>query len=185
MSTWQSQEEAIPLQPGPKVYRNAPEPVPSTLDSELAPGENEVPSYRRQTTRQRYFGGIGRTLRAFVTVACIVLIINVSWLIYGKSKYGIKNGFGIISRANCDAVKSTNTWLHFAINILSTLLLTGSNTFMATFCCPSRKEVDKAHERYRSLHVGSFSWSNLRGIAKRKSFVVVVLACTSIPFHLL
>ncbi|KAL5318030.1 hypothetical protein ACEPPN_015134 [Leptodophora sp. 'Broadleaf-Isolate-01'] len=184
MSAWHAQQP-IPLQPEPQGYRNVPKVIPSTIYSELPTNEGGTPSYRKQTSRQKYFGGIGRTLRAFVTVACIVLIINASWLIYGKAKYGIKNGFGTISRESCDAVKNTNTWLHFVINILSTLLLTGSNTFMATFCCPSREEVDRAHERYKWLHVGSFSWSNLGGIAKRKGFVVVVLACTSLPFHLL
>ncbi|KAL2068529.1 hypothetical protein VTL71DRAFT_14866 [Oculimacula yallundae] len=186
MAAWQSEQPHQPIaEPQAQAYRNAPKTVPSTLYSELAVDDGEVPLYRRQTTRQKYFGGIGRTLSAFATVAFIVLVINVSWLIYAKFKYKIENGFGTISRTKCDAVKSTNTWLHFLINILSTLLLTGSNTFMATFCCPSREEVDRAHQRHRWLHVGSFSWSNLRGIARRKAFVVVLLACTSIPFHLL
>ncbi|PVH78040.1 hypothetical protein DL98DRAFT_636459 [Cadophora sp. DSE1049] len=185
MSAWHSQPP-IPLQPRPQPYKNIPkEDSSTTLYTEVPNDEGKIPLYRRQTFRQKWFGGISRTLRAFVTVACIVLIINISWLIYAKAKYGIKDGFGTISRTSCDAVKSSNTWLHFFINILSTLLLTGSNTFMATFCCPSREEVDKAHQRYRWLHVGSFSWSNLRGIAGRKSLVVVILACTSIPFHLL
>ncbi|KAH7408901.1 hypothetical protein BKA64DRAFT_663793 [Cadophora sp. MPI-SDFR-AT-0126] len=185
MSAWHSQPP-IPLQPRPQAYKNIPkEDSSTTLYAEVPSDDGGVPLYRRQTFRQKWFGGIGRTLRAFVTVACVVLIINISWLIYAKAKYGIRDGFGTISKSTCDAVKSTNTWLHFFINILSTLLLTGSNTFMATFCCPSREEVDKSHQRYRWLHVGSFSWSNLRGIAGRKSLVVLILACTSIPFHLL
>lgn len=145
----------------------------------------EIPSYRKQSFRQKYLGGIKRTLRTFVSVACIVLIINVSWLGYAKAKYGIQNGFGTIRRGGCGNVKSLNTWLHLGINIMSTLLLTGSNAFMAAFSCPSRKEVDRAHQRGRFLHVGSFSLGNLRAIAKRKGFVVLILALSSVPFHLL
>jgi hypothetical protein len=63
--------------------------------------------------------------------------------------------------------------------------LAGSNSFMAAFSSPSREEVDKAHQHSKSLHVGTFSLGNLRGIAKRKSFVVLVLAISSVPFHLL
>lgn len=148
------------------------------------PGE-EVPSYRKQSFQQKYLGGVKRTLRAFASVACIVLIINVSWLSYAKAKYGVKDGFGTIRRGECESVKSLNTWLHLSINILSTLLLTGSNAFMAAFSCPSRKEVDKAHRRGNFLHVGSFSLGNLRAIAKRKGLVVLILALSSVPFHLL
>jgi hypothetical protein len=145
----------------------------------------ETLPYKKQSFRQKYLGGIKRTLRAFVTVACIVLIVNVSWLGYAKAKYGIKDGYGTIKRGDCDSVKSLNTWLHLVINILSTLLLTGSNAFMAAFSCPSREEVDKAHRRGRFLHVGSFSLGNLRAVAKRKGFVVLILALSSVPFHLL
>ncbi len=147
--------------------------------------KDEIPEYRQQSFRQKYLGGVKRTLRAFVVVACLVLIANVSWLGYAKAKYGISDGFGTVRRGECSDVKSLNTWLHFAINVLSTLLLTGSNAFMAAFSCPSRKEVDKAHQRGRFLHVGSFSLGNLRGIAKRKGLVVLVLALSSAPFHLL
>jgi hypothetical protein len=147
--------------------------------------DDEAAVYKTKSFRQRYLGGIKRTLRAFVVVACIILIINLSWLGYAKAKFGITAGYGIIKRGDCDEVKSLNTWLHLVINILSTLLLTGSNAFMAAFSCPSRKEVDKAHRRGRFLHIGSLSLGNLGGIAKRKGFVVLILALSSVPFHLL
>lgn len=153
--------------------------------TELVPDDTGVPSYRKQTFMQKYFGGIKRTLRIFVAVACIVLIINIVWLVYAKSKYGIVNGFGTIQSGECSKVKGLSTWYHLLINILSTLLLTGSNAFMATYSCPSRQEVDHAHQRGKSLHVGSLSFGNLRCIAKRRGLVVLALALSSAPFHLL
>jgi hypothetical protein len=157
----------------------------NTRYAEVPSEESVVPQYRQQNFKQKYFGGIKRTLRAFTIVAFIVLFVNVLWLIYAKAKYGIVDGYGTIRKGECSEVKKLNTWLHLVINILSTLLLTGSNAFMACYSCPSREEVDKAHFKCRSLHIGVLSFGNLRWIAKRKSFVVFLLALSSVPFHLL
>jgi hypothetical protein len=157
----------------------------STKYAAVSSDASEIANHRQQTFRQKYFGGIKRTLRLFTIVAIVVLIINVCWLIYAKAKYGIVDGYGTIRKGECSEVKQLNTWLHLVINILSTLLLTGSNAFMACYSCPSREEVDQAHGRSRSLHIGVLSFGNLRGIAKRKSFVVLLLALSSVPFHLL
>ncbi len=168
-------------------YPPSPGPQKPTLGkyAEIAVDENGVPPYRAQTFKQKYFGGVKRTLRAFAAVACIVLIVNLSWLFYARSHYGITDGFGTIQQGECSEVKHLSTWYHLLINIMSTLLLTGSNAFMAAYSCPSRQEVDKAHQKGRFLHVGGLSFGNLRGIAKRKGLVVLVLAISSVPFHLL
>lgn len=184
----------IPMQSGPQGYQFPGSSVRSSAAaasfSKLAGDEAGVPLYevqphREQTLQQKFFGGAKRTLRSFLFAAIVVLVINVSWLGAAVATYGIKDGFGTIQRGKCDAVTNTNNWLHFLINVLSTLLLTASNSFMAVYCCPSRKEVDTAHRRGKFLQVGNLSIGNLRGIAKRKGLVVVVLALSSIPFHLL
>ena len=139
----------------------------------------------QQSWIQKWFGGVRLTLRWFTFVAVVVLVTNVAWLFDARSKYGIRDGFGIIKRGPCAEIMSLDTWLHLLINVLSTMLLAGSNAFMAVFSCPSRKEVDKAHRRGKFLRVGSISLGNLTAIAKRKGFVVFVLAMSSVPFHLL
>ncbi|KAF4628620.1 hypothetical protein G7Y89_g9538 [Cudoniella acicularis] len=179
----------IPMQP-PQWHSEASSPSsqkPSFQGNytEVAGNEGGKSSYRTQTFMQKYLGGIKRTLRAFVAVACIVLIVNLAWLFYAKSKYGIVDGFGTIQSGECSKVKGLSTWYHLLINILSTLLLTGSNAFMAAYSCPSREEVDRAHQRGRFLHVGSLSFGNLKGVAKRRGLVVLALAISSAPFHLL
>ena len=161
-----------------------PKVTSQTLEASADEKEN-TPSYCKQRFRQKYLGGIKRTLRAFVLLAVLILAINIGWLTYAKSKYGIIDGYGTIKQGNCDSVKRLNTWLHLAINVLSTLLLTGSNAFMAAYSGPTRQEIDQAHARRRWLHVGSMSFRNMRGIAKRKSLVVMLLALSSVPFHLL
>lgn len=146
--------------------------------------EDESP-LRKQTFRQRYFGGLKRTLSAFVVVAGAVLIVNITWLLHAHAKYGIVDGYGTIREGACDSVKQVNTWLHLLINVLSTLLLAGSNAFMAAYSSPTRQEINSAHFRRRWIHVGSMSFRNMRHISKRKSLVVIVLALSSLPFHLL
>ena len=178
---------------------NSPQWIPMQSKSESSTGPaatyTEVPTNdtgypathpgNQQVWRQKWFGGIKLTLRWFTFVAVIVLVTNVAWLFDARSRYGIKNGFGTIKSGPCTSIKNLNTWLHLMINVLSTLLLTGSNAFMAVFSCPSRKEVDKAHRRGKFLRVGSISLGNLKAIAKRKGLVVLVLAMSSVPFHLL
>jgi hypothetical protein len=156
-----------------------------TKYAEVPSDDSIAPPYHQQTFKQKYFGGIKRTLRAFTFVAFVVLIINILWLVYAKIKYGIVDGYGTIRKGECSEVKRLNTWLHLIINILSTLLLTGSNAFMACYSCPSREEVDQAHAKRKSVHIGVLSFGNMTGIAKRKSLVVLLLALSSVPFHLL
>ena len=177
------------------AYQSVDNPAPpapsnhSAKPAEYFVREDEVrnePFKPKQTFYQANFGGLKRTLRVFLGVVIIILVINVSWLGYAKTHYGgIESGYGLIQRGDCDKAKSTNKWLHLLINTLSTLLLTGSNAFMAAYCCPSREEIDVAHRQRKWLHIGMLSIKNFRNIAKRKSFVVALLALSSIPFHLL
>lgn len=143
------------------------------------------PDYKRKSSKQRHFGGLKFSLRGFAVVAAVVLITNISWFFWAKKKYGISAGYGTIQRGDCAVAKRINTWLHLWINAMSTLLLMGSNAFMQTFSGPTREEVDRAHGQHRWLHIGALSFRNMRGIAKRKVLVCLVLAMSSIPFHLL
>jgi hypothetical protein len=126
--------------------------------TEVAIDEHVIPPYRKQTFKQKYLGGVKRTLRASAAVGCIVLIVNVSWLGYVRLHYGVVGGFGIIRQGECSEVKNLTTRCHLLINLLSTLLLTGSNAFMAVYSCPSRPEVDRAHQRGRFLNVSVLSF---------------------------
>ncbi|KAL5384274.1 hypothetical protein DPSP01_005420 [Paraphaeosphaeria sporulosa] len=175
--SYQPVYQAEPVQGAPAKWGPTPEHFIPQADQHPKP---------KQTWFQAHFGGLKRTLRLFLAVAIVVLVVNVSWLVYAKTHYsGIASGFGTIQRGDCNVAKSTNTWLHLLINVLSTSLLTGSNAFMSAYCCPSRKEVDKAHARRKWLHVGILSLRNLSKIAKRKSLVVLLLCVSSVPFHLL
>src|SRR5436309_317840 len=82
-------------------------------------------------------------------------------------------------------MKRVNTWIHLAINALSTVLLASTNYCMQCLNTPTRSQVDAAHSSRRWVNVGTMRLSNLRWVRARKSFLWAVLAMNSVPLHLL
>jgi hypothetical protein len=60
----------------------------------------------------------------------------------------------------CSHASKINTYVHFMINALSTLILISSNMFMQLLLAPTREQVDKAHSSKRSLDIGIVSFRN-------------------------
>ncbi|KUJ15888.1 uncharacterized protein LY89DRAFT_98157 [Mollisia scopiformis] len=135
--------------------------------------------------RQRWFGGLLFTLRTLAALSTCILIINVGWFAWAMSKYGAENGYGTIQEGDCAATKSLNTWLHLAINALSTGLLLSSTAFMQLVNSPSRNEIDTAHQQQKWLSIGLLSPRNFFGVSRKKAILCIILALSSLPFHLL
>lgn len=144
-----------------------------------------VPDYRKKSTKQRLFGSLVSSLYAFAFIIFSVFVINVSVFIWAQKRFGISSGNVTLQRDKCSTAKRLHLWLHLVINVLSTLVFMGSNTFIQAFISPTRREIDAAHCRRRWLHIGVLSFRNLRGIAKRRAFICLLLALTSTPVHLL
>ncbi|KAL0261300.1 hypothetical protein SLS55_004997 [Diplodia seriata] len=86
---------------------------------------------------------------------------------------------------DCKEVKRLGVWIHLAINVLSSLVLGGSNYCLQCLSAPTREEVDKAHAEGTWLHIGVPNIRNLLRSRKRKACIWAVLGLSSIPFHLL
>ena len=82
-------------------------------------------------------------------------------------------------------VEKYDTWIHLAINVVSTALLSGSNYCMQVLCAPNRKEVDDAHARKRYMDIGVPSLRNLTLIRKEKLLLWCLLGLSSLPLHLM
>lgn len=78
-----------------------------------------------------------------------------------------------------------NSYLHFAINLLSTILLSSSNYCMQCLSAPTRKEVNTAHAKGVWLDIGIPSMRNLRYIDRRRVILWGLLGLSSLPLHLL
>lgn len=117
----------------------------------------------------------------FAVCACVVLIINLVVSIWGSATYKQK----VLTEGNCEQVKRLNSGLHVLINILSTILLSGSNYCMQCLSAPTREEVDSAHSARKWLDIGIPSIRNLRHISRPRLVVWVLLGLSTAPLHLL
>jgi hypothetical protein len=113
--------------------------------------------------------------------AAIVFLINLIVTIWGS----VSRHSGVLLEGDCDRVELLNTGLHVLINVLSTILLSGSNYCMQCLSAPSRREVDKAHERGNWLDIGIPSIRNVRHLSRKRIILWISLALTSLPLHLL
>ena len=71
------------------------------------------------------------------TSVMVVLLINVGLTIYAATnpeyKMERENGIWTLYEGSCDKTRTIGLWLHLGINILSTLLLSGSNYTQPVF----------------------------------------------------
>jgi hypothetical protein len=116
--------------------------------------------------------------------ALLSLVVNAAVVIWLLGK-GTGDVLIPLYRGNCSEVAKIDVVVHFIINILSTILLGGSNYCMQVLVAPTRFEVDKAHVRGKYLDIAVPSIRNLGLISRYKTCLWVTLAISSIPLHLL
>ena len=108
-------------------------------------GQHEIPEPTKQ--HNRYLSGW--RFGAFVGVisATLVLITNVGALVGTITRQSAKEDGRIpLYEGSCSKVRKFNIEIHFAINVLSTILLGASNYCMQCASAPTREEIDKAHK---------------------------------------
>jgi hypothetical protein len=119
-------------------------------------------------------------------MSSIVLACNIMILILGAFRNGgYKDGFSVPLTGEAEEVSWWSSAIHVVINVLSTLLLAASNYTMQVLSSPTRAEVERAHKSSQWLDIGILSLRNLGRISRRRLFLFVVMAISSIPVHLL
>lgn len=81
-------------------------------------------------------------------------------------------------------MRAIDSGLHLIVNILSTILVTGSSYCMQILSAPTRSEINRAHLRGSWLDIGVFSFRNLTHIRKWRTVVWYLLAMSSTSLHL-
>jgi hypothetical protein len=121
------------------------------------------------------------------SMSFVVLCCNIAIIAVGAARGSSSDAKGIwtIYQGNDVSIWRLNTALHVLINALSTVLLSASNYTMQVLSSPTRAEVDTAHARGSWLDIGILSPRNLRGIAKKRAVLWLILAASSVPLHLL
>ncbi|KAK5739626.1 hypothetical protein LTR17_005110 [Elasticomyces elasticus] len=117
--------------------------------------------------------------------ALIVLCANITLLIWSHTTHKTTGqGSVIVYTGSCDKTKHVTLWADLAINILSTILLSASNSCGQLLSAPTRDDIDAAHARSTWLDIGIQSTRNLRHIPGRRRFMWWMIGLSSVPLHL-
>jgi hypothetical protein len=114
----------------------------------------------------------------------VVFLINLVITIWGSWNPKSGGDAGILYTGDCEKVRQLNVGIHVLINILSTVLLSGSNYCMQCLSAPTRKEIDEAHAKGVWLDVGIPSVRNLDMIKTQRFVLWLLLGFSSLPLHL-
>ncbi|KAF2437912.1 hypothetical protein P171DRAFT_477820 [Karstenula rhodostoma CBS 690.94] len=140
--------------------------------------------YQSRKRRSRFYGWQWGVV-AGICGGIFVLLMNLTFVIIGlTSKSGYQEGIATLLSGGEDHISRANAALHVVVNILSTLLLSGSNYAMQVLSSPTRTECIKAHRKGHWLEIGILSLSNVSKISSRRRTLWLILGLSSIPLHL-
>ncbi|KAE8321014.1 hypothetical protein BDV39DRAFT_197984 [Aspergillus sergii] len=116
----------------------------------------------------------------------ICLGLNVAATIYVRVTYPpSSDNLGLIQESDCDHIHSVDSRLHYALNVVATVLVSASNYNMQCLTSPTRAEVDQAHAQRKWLDIGVHSIRNLSFIGRAKLALWLALLVSTLPLHLL
>lgn len=120
----------------------------------------------------------------FAGWSSLVFLINFIVTIWASATVRER---GIFFEGDCDRAKRLNSGLHVLINILSTVLLSGSNYCMQCLSAPTRGEIDLVHSNAGGtwLDIGVPGIRNIKHISRRRQVLWCLLGLSSLPLHLL
>lgn len=153
-----------------------PQPMPFDSDQ---PGYPAPPNNSQPPTRPKW----QKSVMFFAGCALLVFIINLTCAIWATIKG--TGGIAVLADTSCSRVKLANTLIHLAINVLSSVLLAGSNFSMQCLMGPTRAMVDRAHVAGSWLEIGVPSLRNFHNLKRWDKVFWVVLGVSSLPLHLL
>ena len=96
----------------------------------------------------------------------------------------MEGGTGTLYSGSCAKSKTIGLWLRLGINVLSTLLLSGSNYTQQCPPAPTCSEIDAAHTRRQWMGIGIPSIRNLFRIKAERMLLWIAIGITSVPLHL-
>jgi len=149
--------------------------APSPQDDKSSPEQNKTSSH----------GSWRVTVLLGAAIAVSVLIVNVAVLTWASHQGQDDPGVATVFTGPCARSKTITLWADLAVNVLSTLLLSASNNCAQLVAAPTRREIDKAHERREWLEVGVQSFRNLGYLPRWRGAIWLLLFLSSIPLHFL
>ena len=142
------------------------------------------PSFTHRERRRRFDLSNGSHLCLLLVI--LVLILNLIFIIWGSVAHlEREEGLVVVHRGTCSWTKKVNSVLHIVINILASTLLGASSFMMQRLAAPTRDDVDRTHQKYQSVSIGSLSCDCFSYMSKRNLMIFFILWTSSIPIHLL
>ena len=158
----------------------------ATATGKWIPPEDKAPVTRTKRFLRKLHGGWRTGVAWGALGALVLLIINVTLLIWIRSSHIISDsGLATIFEGDCEKKTNISLWCHLFINACSTLLLSASNNAMQCLSAPTRSNVDRAHARGSWLDIGIPSIRNLRIVEWKRVLLWAILGLSSLPLHLL
>ena len=152
----------------------------STEQSTATP---EMFSKEGQTWKRQHLSGWRAGALTSCLAALIVLIVNFIITLWVTISYPMVDHVGVLFHGNCAKAKSINAWSQVAVNILSTVLLGASNYCMQCLSSPTREEVDRAHSKRLSMHIGVLSVHNMSRVILSRKILWLSLGLSALPLH--
>jgi hypothetical protein len=147
------------------------------------------PEDPRANTFLRKLSNRDVALIAHQSVAGIVLVFNIIVTALAIHTYEPRKEMGGIvdvpGVTNCGQVRSYNIGIHLVINFLSTILLGSSNYCSQLLVAPTRKDIEEAHKKRKTLDIGIQSVRNLRAVDTPRRVLWVLLMISSGLLHLM
>lgn len=140
--------------------------------------------FEKARTTKRLLSGWRMGVCVSASTALAAFLLNLAFTIWASVRFGHHNGIGTLTE-DCNAAPVWSRWLHVAINILSSILVSCSNYCMQQLSAPTRGEVDQAHSKNHWIDIGVPSVYNLRFISWRRIILWCLLGLSSLPLHLL
>jgi len=161
--------------------------VPSVVELSTISDEPSTNGQKRQSWARRYLRGWRFTAMNGAILSFIIFLFNVIATVIAcnvKVDDYFGNGKPLLV-GDCEKVRKMNIETHFAINLMSTILLSVSNYGMQCLSAPTRTEVDSAHSKSYWLDIGVLSVRNISRISRKRAILWAMLSISSLPLHLL
>jgi uncharacterized protein DUF6536 len=92
--------------------------------------------------------------RAVGVIMTLFINIGLSVFVITGSHHDFDKGIRTLLQGECSKITRQCIGAHLIINVLSTLLLSGSNYCMQCLSAPTRRDIDNAHKRGIALDIG-------------------------------
>ena len=125
------QDSKVSIRPASSKVSNATR----LHEASLAENETEKSPAICQRFQERFQGWRAR-VTGVTSLVFVVLLINISFLIWALRTHQLNEGIATLHQGSCGTSSNLDSWIHLVINLLSTGMLSGSN-----YCKLSLKEA--------------------------------------------